>query len=209
MEYLGQLDNWERDCFLIPDQESLEKKRGTMGGLGEPLMADPFGIEPRTVLEYSEQSSSPTTSERDPLLRRDSTDIADQTERGPVNSPVKSTFLNSEALITDDSLAATPSAIHTLHEDSPISNQARDPFKSFVTMNSMPLILHPMPLAGTPGTPCFKGSNITEFVERFDDLCDEFRVTDEEKKRKLLKYCDHPRREIIQSLPEYDDEEKT
>jgi hypothetical protein len=32
----------------------------------------------------------------------------------------------------------------------------------------------PMPLPGTQGSPMFKGANVTEFLERYKDLCSDY-----------------------------------
>ena len=60
----------------------------------------------------------------------------------------------------------------------------------------------PMPVPGSEGMPYFSGANITEFLERFDELCDEYQVVD--KKAKLPRYCDSARREVVKSLPEWE-----
>jgi hypothetical protein len=60
----------------------------------------------------------------------------------------------------------------------------------------------PMPVPGSEGMPYFSGANITEFLERFEELCDEYQVVD--RKAKLPRYCDSARREIVKSLPEWE-----
>ncbi len=57
----------------------------------------------------------------------------------------------------------------------------------------------PMPVPGSEDMPYFSGANITEFIERFEELCDEYQVVN--KKAKLPRYCDSARREIVKSLP--------
>jgi hypothetical protein len=51
-----------------------------------------------------------------------------------------------------------------------------------------PVILYkvPMPLPGSPGAPYFKGTNITEFLERFEEMCKDYRVEGSGKKLKRL-----------------------
>jgi hypothetical protein len=47
----------------------------------------------------------------------------------------------------------------------------------------------PIPLLGSPGAPYFKGTNITEFLERFKEICEDYRVEDSsEKLKRLPKY---------------------
>jgi hypothetical protein len=53
---------------------------------------------------------------------------------------------------------------------------------------------------GSEGMPYFSGINITEFLERFEELCNKYQVTD--KKAKLPRYYNNIRREIIKSLLE-------
>lgn len=48
----------------------------------------------------------------------------------------------------------------------------------------------PMPSAGTPGAPHFEGLNVTDFLERFSDLCEEHGVSTNYKIAKLPRYCD-------------------
>ena len=43
----------------------------------------------------------------------------------------------------------------------------------------------PMPLLGAVGMPLFKGANAIEFLDRFDDLCKEYLVTNKDKLTKL------------------------
>jgi hypothetical protein len=51
------------------------------------------------------------------------------------------------------------------------------------------IIRLPMPLPGSPGVPLFEGANATEFLDNFDDLCDEYAVAEQGKLVKLPKYC--------------------
>jgi hypothetical protein len=55
-----------------------------------------------------------------------------------------------------------------------------------------PVMLYkvPMPLPGSPGAPYFEGANITEFLERFEEMCEDYRVEGSgEKLKRLPKYC--------------------
>jgi hypothetical protein len=47
----------------------------------------------------------------------------------------------------------------------------------------------PMPLPGTPGSPMFKGANVTEFLERYKDLCLDYHVSASDKFTRLPWYC--------------------
>lgn len=43
----------------------------------------------------------------------------------------------------------------------------------------------PMPYLGVPGSPFFDGANISEFLERFENMCDDYRILISEKIRRL------------------------
>ena len=47
-----------------------------------------------------------------------------------------------------------------------------------------------MPYPGTPGTPFFEGSNVTDFLDRYEQMCTDFRVEAKEKIKRLLWYCE-------------------
>ena len=53
----------------------------------------------------------------------------------------------------------------------------------------MPYIMA-MPYPGTPGTPFFEGANITDFLNRYELMCTDFRVEEKEKIRRLPLYCE-------------------
>jgi hypothetical protein len=61
----------------------------------------------------------------------------------------------------------------------------------------------PMPLPGTLGSPMFEGANVTEFLERYEDLCSDYRVSDEDRLARLPRYCIQPVAETIRSLKEW------
>ena len=65
----------------------------------------------------------------------------------------------------------------------------------------MMLFRPPVPLPGTPGTPYFEGKNITEFLERYEDICNNYQVT---KAVSLLpRYCEASIGRIVKTLPEF------
>ena len=47
----------------------------------------------------------------------------------------------------------------------------------------------PMPYPGAPGSLFFEGANISEFLERFENMCDDYRMSTSEKIRRLPWYC--------------------
>ena len=63
----------------------------------------------------------------------------------------------------------------------------------------------PMPYPGTPGTPYFDGRNVTDFLDRFSDLCADYKLSDEEKMRRLPRYCDMRIGQSIETIREWRD----
>jgi hypothetical protein len=61
----------------------------------------------------------------------------------------------------------------------------------------------PMPPPGTQGSPMFEGANVTEFLERYEDLCSDYRVSDKDRLAQLPRYCIQPVAETIRSLKEW------
>lgn len=55
---------------------------------------------------------------------------------------------------------------------------------------SIPVYSHMvMPYPGTPKTPFFEGSNVTNFLDRHCQMCTDYRVDKQEKMKRLLWYC--------------------
>ncbi|KAF7502513.1 hypothetical protein GJ744_005634 [Endocarpon pusillum] len=63
----------------------------------------------------------------------------------------------------------------------------------------------PLPAPGAPGAPCFVGKNVTDFLETFDNLCDDHGVVEADRLKKVVRYCEFKTREYVQTL--IDDEE--
>src|SRR4051794_13489366 len=61
----------------------------------------------------------------------------------------------------------------------------------------------PMLLPGMPGAPLFDGNDITDFLERFDDMCMEYKIGVEQKVRKLPRYCEVVIGRYIKTIPAY------
>jgi len=59
-----------------------------------------------------------------------------------------------------------------------------------------------MPPPGTLGSLMFEGANVTEFLERYEDFCSNYRVTDEDRLIRLPCYCIQLIAETIKSLKE-------
>jgi hypothetical protein len=51
------------------------------------------------------------------------------------------------------------------------------------------MLYMPMPPPRTLGSPMFEGANVTEFLERYKDLCSDYWVSDEDRLTRLLRYC--------------------
>jgi hypothetical protein len=54
-----------------------------------------------------------------------------------------------------------------------------------------------MPAARTPGTSIFSGTNVTDFLEVFNDLCKEYFVEEKERLAKVYRYCERYTRKYI------------
>ena len=77
-----------------------------------------------------------------------------------------------------------------------------EPLPQMTTMLYMP-----MPPPGTPGSPMFKGANVTEFLERYEDLCSDYHVSASDRFARLPRYCIQPIAETIKSLKEWKDKD--
>jgi hypothetical protein len=60
-----------------------------------------------------------------------------------------------------------------------------------------------MPPPGTLGSPMFEGANVTEFLERYKDLCSDYRVSDKDRLTRLPRYCIQPVAETIRFMNEW------
>ena len=49
----------------------------------------------------------------------------------------------------------------------------------------------PMPVPGAAGSPMFEGHNVTEFMDRYDDLCEEHGFTEAVKVKRLPPLLQH------------------
>jgi len=61
----------------------------------------------------------------------------------------------------------------------------------------------PMPPLSTLGSPMFEGANVTEFLERYKDLCSDYKVSNKDKLAWLPRYYIQPVAETIRSLKEW------
>src|SRR5947209_19955539 len=65
--------------------------------------------------------------------------------------------------------------------------------------------IHPMPLAGSPGAPYFDGHNITECLERYEDLSEEHGLSAADMLRRVNRYCEISIGRTIVLMTEYVD----
>jgi hypothetical protein len=56
-------------------------------------------------------------------------------------------------------------------------------------MSNPTVISHILPLPGTPGTPYFRGAGCTNFLIYYEDMCEDYNVTEREQVRRLPRYC--------------------
>ena len=96
-----------------------------------------------------------------------------------------------------------------LKEDKkPSANMNSDPDSSLSPLPAMATMLcMPMPPPGTPGSPMFEDANVTEFLERYEDLCSDYHVSDKDKLARLPRYAIQPIRETIKSLKEWKEQD--
>jgi hypothetical protein len=72
----------------------------------------------------------------------------------------------------------------------------------------MPTMLYmPMPPPRTLGSPMFEGANVTEFLERYEDLYSNYHVSDKDRLAQLPQYCLQPIAKTIKSLKEWVDKD--
>ena len=60
----------------------------------------------------------------------------------------------------------------------------------------------PMLLPGFVEVPFFRGRDTTEFLERYDKLCDEYSLKEEQKVAKLPRYCKQSISEVVKTFRE-------
>lgn len=75
---------------------------------------------------------------------------------------------------------------------------------SFYPMSTMLMV---MPFPGTPGAPYFDGKNVTDFLNRYEDMCNDFRVEESERLKRLPRYCEEITKDYVTGLTEYEEED--
>ena len=118
--------------------------------------------------------------------------------------PPRSSSSDEEEEMAAQSTAAaayTPQTQSTMNETSPAP--AVNPVPVPV-QNAYPMMFRmPLPPPGAPGAPYFEGKNVTDFLEAFDNLCDEHSVNEVARLKKVARYCETRTRKYIQSMPDY------
>ena len=61
-----------------------------------------------------------------------------------------------------------------------------------------------MPIPGGLGVPSFEGMNITEFLERYEELGADFGLSEPEAVKRIPQYCKITIEQFIRNLPEYE-----
>ena len=81
------------------------------------------------------------------------------------------------------------------------STQAAGPIPQPISMATHYVV--PMPAPGSPGAPHFIGNNVTEFMERFKEQCDEHGVQGPDVFKKLPRYCEKTIGDFVKTMPEW------
>lgn len=63
-----------------------------------------------------------------------------------------------------------------------------------------PQYVMPIPMPGSPGTPHFDGNNATEFLRKWEDMCDVWRGLKEDRMKRLPLYCDKTIRDLVETM---------
>ena len=66
-----------------------------------------------------------------------------------------------------------------------------------------PLYTVPMPAPGTQGALYFSRKNVSEFLDRWEDMCAEHRLDEETRFRRLLRYCERGIGDYVKSIVEF------
>lgn len=79
-----------------------------------------------------------------------------------------------------------------------------EPANEAAIMENLSRFRNVMPMPGGPGAPSFEGANVTEFTERYEELCEDFGLGESEVVKRLPRYCESTIGQFIKNLPEYD-----
>ena len=104
---------------------------------------------------------------------------------GPANSAPQ-TAPPMQNVPANPAQQTAPSAQHV---PTPSAAQVVPPYQH-VPVQMVGRYMVPMPLPGQPGALYFDGQNVTEFLERFEEQCQEHNVDRADRFRKLPRYCE-------------------
>jgi hypothetical protein len=68
-------------------------------------------------------------------------------------------------------------------------------------------IMMPLPQPNTAGMPHFTGKNISEFLRTWENLCEDYGVSEADRLRKLPRYCDRLIGMYVETIPEFQDKD--
>jgi hypothetical protein len=71
-------------------------------------------------------------------------------------------------------------------------------------MSNLSGIHHILPLPGTPGILYFRGVRYTNFLIYYEDMCEDYNVTEREQVRRFSRYCAEHIGISIKSLKAYE-----
>ncbi len=63
-----------------------------------------------------------------------------------------------------------------------------------------------IPLSGTSDIFYFERANISEFIKRFEDICDDYQVRDENKIKRVPRYYTQVIDQFVKEMKEYQNE---
>ena len=128
-------------------------------------------------------------------LRETSTALSDESSEPEMNPTVPG--LQPVATMvsdTTDGLEGTPGA------SDPSSSQ---PGIAIPVDRLESLFRKQMPPPGSAGMPYFSGANVTEFLERYEETCEDYDLSEPDKILRVPRYCDSYRKDLIKALPEW------
>ncbi len=64
-----------------------------------------------------------------------------------------------------------------------------------------------IPLSHTPRAPLFTGTNVTDFLKRFEDITTDYGLSDDRKVQRVQKYCEFGITQCIQDLDSYEEKD--
>ena len=77
------------------------------------------------------------------------------------------------------------------------------PVQESQLIQRVPMFVTPMPAPGTPGAPHFDGTNISDFLELWQDVCIDHGYTEEEGVRRISRYCSPIIRLSVEALDDW------